>query len=110
MAALLQGVQVPSESVQFIQIANPWPNRTVCFKPSLELPLCVSSTLFMSSGPVVWATMHNLKTEPVLLNAGHRVDTWKLQRLLNLRGMQLVLDTRVRVNWFLVPFKCSSIN
>ena len=58
LAALLQGVQVPAESVCFLaQVANPWPNHTVCFESSLELPLCVSS--IVSSRPAVWVAFHN---------------------------------------------------
>ena len=53
LAALLQGVQVPAESVRFMQVTNPWPNHTICFEPSLELPLCVSSTPIVASGPAV---------------------------------------------------------
>ena len=69
LAALLQGVQVPAESVRFVQVANPWLNCTVCFEPSLELPLCVFSASIVVSGPTVWVALHNLWMEPVLLKA-----------------------------------------
>ena len=35
----------------------------------------MSFTPIVGSGPVVWVTLHNLRTEPVSLNAGHRVGT-----------------------------------
>ena len=41
LTALLQRLQAPAEFVHFEQVVNPWPNHTVCFEPSLELPLCV---------------------------------------------------------------------
>ena len=75
LSALLQGVQVPAESVRFVQVANPWPNHTIFFESSLELPLCVSSTPILASGPAGWVTLHNHRTEPVSLNASHQVGT-----------------------------------
>ena len=77
-AALLHGVQVPAESARFVQVANPWPNHIVCFEPSLELPLCVSSAPIVASGTAVCVTLHNHREEPVSLNTGHRVDTIKV--------------------------------
>ena len=74
-ATLLQGVQVPAEFIPFIQVANSWPNCTVYFEPSLELPLCLSSWPIMANGPMVWVTLHNLWPEPATLNSGHRVFT-----------------------------------
>ena len=75
LAALLQRLQVPAESARFVQEVSPWPNHTICFKPSIELPLCVSSTHILSSGSAVWVMLHSLRTEPVSLNAGHQEGT-----------------------------------
>ena len=72
-AALLQGVQVPAESVHFVQVENHWLKHTVCFEPSLKLPLCLSSLPIVANGPAVWVAVHNLRAEPVTLNTGHRV-------------------------------------
>ena len=49
--ALLQGVQVTAESICFVQIANRWSHHTVCFEPSLKLPLCLSSSPTLATGP-----------------------------------------------------------
>ena len=75
LATLLQGVQVLAESILFVQVVNPLPNRTIYFKPSLELPLCVSSSPIVASGPVVWIALHNHRAEPLTLNADHQVGT-----------------------------------
>ena len=95
LAVFLHGVNVLAEFVCFVQVANPWPSLTVCFEPCLKLPLCVSSTPIVASGPAVWVALHNHRTEPVLLNAGHRVGTIEERRSWDLRRMQLVLVLKI---------------
>ena len=58
------GMQVPAKPIRFVQIANPWPHHTVCFNPILELPLCLSSSSTLASGPSMWITLHSLQSEP----------------------------------------------
>ena len=73
--ALLQRVQVPVESVRFVQIANPSPHHTVCFELLLELLLCLSSSTTLANKPSVWVALQNLWFEPMTLHTGHQVGT-----------------------------------
>ena len=75
LAELLQGIQIPAESVRFMQLANPRPQHTVCFEPSLNFPLCLSSSPILASRPSVWIAIYNLHLKLMILYARHRVGT-----------------------------------
>ena len=79
--ALLQGVHMPAESVHFMQVVNPWPHHTICFESSLDLPLCLSSSPTLASGPSVSIAIHNLLMEPVTLHARHQMEAAKVVEL-----------------------------
>ena len=64
---------MPDKFVHFVQIVNPWSHHTICFEPTLELALCLSSSPTLASGPSVWITFHNLWFKPITLHAGHQV-------------------------------------
>ena len=64
-----------AESVRFVQITNSWPHHNIRFDPSLEQPLCLSSSPTQASGPSVWFALHNLRSEPMTLHTRHGVGT-----------------------------------
>ena len=67
----LQIIDIPAKSAHFVRISTPYPDNNVCFEPGTNLPLCISSSPTVASGPAIWTALRNHNPEPITLRYGH---------------------------------------
>ena len=72
-ARLLQTADIPPETARLVRCHNPWPTEDVLFCPSDALPAFVTGIPALSSGPELWITVHNHRSEPLQLHSGQNI-------------------------------------
>ena len=83
-ALLLQAVDIPAETARLVRCHNSWASEDVYFCPEEGLPTFVSGVPALTSGPEVWLTIHNHRSEPLRLHTGQTVGTLKIVALADL--------------------------